>query len=251
MTKRLSVYQNGFTLVELAIVLMIIGLLIGGILRGQEMMANARVNNVIKQVNSYQAAVVTFKDAYNQQPGDFSLATSRLPGCTAGSYCLDGDGNNEVGFAGQAISVQVSNQSETVEFWKHLALAHLITGVQPSANWKQPIWGITHPASPIAGGFEYFFTTDLGYGGASVNVLRLTNGGIVASPAVTELPGQSAISPKWAGQIDRKMDDGNPITGSVRAWDFGNFGCDNKLDGSQGIDETIVDRNCSMFFIVN
>jgi prepilin-type N-terminal cleavage/methylation domain-containing protein len=243
-------FQKGFTLVELAIVLMIIGLLIGGVLRGEEMMANAKDDNVIKQVTSYEGAIATFQDIYSQKPGDMVNATTKIPGCTPDNFCQDGDGNGQVGLAGQAITVQVSGQPETVQFWKHLALAHLITGIDPSSDWHNPIWGKTHPASPIAGGFEYFFTTDLN-GSGSTHVLRLTNGGIVAPPPTTELPGQSAISPRDAIRIDRKMDDGLPSSGSVRIWDFGNFGCDNMPDGTPGADETIEGRNCSMFFIVN
>lgn len=239
--------QQGFTLVELAIVLMIIGLLIGGILRGQELMNNARISNLISQVNSYEGAVVTFVDQYSQQPGDMSTAMARLPGCTAANFCLNGDGNGRVGMAGQALTANVIVQPETTQFWKHLALSHLIAGVNPSANWQDPVWGQSHPASPIAGGFEYFFTTDLvGFG--STHALRLTNAGIINGAA--DVPGSAAISPRDAARVDRKMDDGWPTSGSVRAWDHGNFGCDNMLDGSVGIDETIEGRNCSMFFTI-
>ena len=55
--------QSGFTLVELAIVLMIIGLLIGGILRGQELMENARVTSTIQQTKAYDGATTTFRDS--------------------------------------------------------------------------------------------------------------------------------------------------------------------------------------------
>lgn len=244
-----SEYQKGFTLVELAIVLMIIGLLIGGILRGQELMNNARVTNVITQVKSYEGAAVTFQDMYSQIAGDMSNATFRVPGCTVANFCQNGDGNGRVGTAGQAISAMVADQPETAMFWKHLALAHLISGVKPSANWQSPVWGDTHPASPIAGGFEFFFTTDLVNNG-STHTLRLTNGGILGSPSTTDVPGTAAMSPRDAARVDRKMDDGWPLTGSVIVWDFGNHGCDNMLDGSQGIDETIEERNCSMFFVV-
>lgn len=242
-----SKFEKGFTLVELAIVLMIIGLLIGGILRGQELMNNARVSSLISRVHAYEGASVTFLDAYSAIAGDMPTATARLPGCTSANSCLDGNGNGRVGETGQALSAMVTNQSETTQFWKHLALVHLITGINPSADWQQPEWGDTHPSSPIAGGFEYFFTTDLL--GMSTHTLRLTNAGILGSPS-TDIPGSAAISPRDAARIDRKMDDGKPNTGSVIIWDWGNFGCDNMLDGSVGIDETIEGRNCSMFFII-
>lgn len=73
--------QNGFTLVELAIVMTIIGLLIGGILKGQELMQNARVTATVAQVKSYESATFTFIDKYSALPGDLVTASERLPGC--------------------------------------------------------------------------------------------------------------------------------------------------------------------------
>ncbi|MFH2045904.1 MAG: prepilin-type N-terminal cleavage/methylation domain-containing protein [Pseudomonadota bacterium] len=67
---RLNGNQKGFTLVEIAIVLVIIGLLIGGILKGQEMIQNARVKRVVKQADEMRAAYMTFLDKYGQLPGD-------------------------------------------------------------------------------------------------------------------------------------------------------------------------------------
>jgi prepilin-type N-terminal cleavage/methylation domain-containing protein len=78
--KRLNT-QEGFTLVELAIVMTIIGLLIGGILKGQELMTNARVTAEVAQVKGISAAMTTFKDMFNATPGDMTGAGTRLVGC--------------------------------------------------------------------------------------------------------------------------------------------------------------------------
>lgn len=66
--------QQGFTLVEIAIVLVIIGLLLGGILRGQELIQNARVRNIIDQQNGIKAAFFGFQDRFRMIPGDLSAA---------------------------------------------------------------------------------------------------------------------------------------------------------------------------------
>ena len=66
--------QQGFTLVEIAIVLVIIGLLLGGILRGQELIQNARVRNIIDQQNGIKAAFFGFQDRFRMIPGDLTAA---------------------------------------------------------------------------------------------------------------------------------------------------------------------------------
>jgi len=81
--------NKGFTLVELAIVITIIGLLIGGVLKGQEMIQNARVTNTIAVSKSFQAALITFRDRFDNLPGDYLYATSKLSGCTAASFLCE------------------------------------------------------------------------------------------------------------------------------------------------------------------
>ena len=87
--------SNGFTLVELAIVMIIIGLLIGGILKGQELVENARVNATVAQIKAIQAATATFHDKYNALPGDMINPTGRLSGC-AGNCAITGNGDGQL-----------------------------------------------------------------------------------------------------------------------------------------------------------
>ena len=79
--------ERGFTLVELAIVLIIIGLLIGGVLKGQELIGNAQITNVVTQVKSMDGAVSTFRETYGAFPGDMGNAETRIAGCTADPGC--------------------------------------------------------------------------------------------------------------------------------------------------------------------
>ncbi|HIL28602.1 MAG TPA: prepilin-type N-terminal cleavage/methylation domain-containing protein, partial [Micavibrio sp.] len=82
--------QAGFTLVELAVVMIIIGLLIGGVLKGQELIANAQIASTVAGIKGIDAATSTFNDTYNAFPGDMSNALTRLPNCAA--PCANGNG---------------------------------------------------------------------------------------------------------------------------------------------------------------
>ncbi|MDB5478215.1 MAG: hypothetical protein JWM96_710, partial [Alphaproteobacteria bacterium] len=204
--------QYGFTLVELAIVLMIIGLLISGILRGQELMNNARIATTVQQVLAYEGAVTTFRDVYSQTPGDMANATARIPGCSGTNFCFNGDSNGvvatrKVGLGLMDLQTGAGTPDrETSVFWKELALTHLISGVQPNADISNPIMGQTHPAAKIGGGFMIVYgqhVPNTREGLWLVMTNKLTGGGTAYDPN-----GGNPISPIQARQIDRKMDDG-------------------------------------------
>ncbi|MDY7031829.1 MAG: type II secretion system protein, partial [Thermodesulfobacteriota bacterium] len=103
--------QAGFTLVEIAIVLVIIGLLIGGVLRGQSMIQSARVKRVAKQADEIRAAVMTFFDQYGQFPGDEDL--NNIP--PNDTQTGDGDG-------------QIEGNGEHFALFEDLMRAGLISG---------------------------------------------------------------------------------------------------------------------------
>lgn len=239
--------MSGFTLVELAIVLMIIGLLIGGVLRGQEMMNNARLQNISKQVTSYGAAVTMFRDTYSAYPGDLATAQARIPGCQAGNAngCVNGDGS---GIIGARVTVwNLGNQainSENTQFWKHMALTHLISGVRPSATALE--FGSSHPVVPIGGGFTVATSmrdpadvTGSPFDGALL--LRLH--GDLTNVTTEDNP---TVSSKQASYIDRKMDDGMPQTGDVQT--TGRWfppECEIAYDSAR------EDKTCVMAFLLN
>src|SRR5437762_14213912 len=82
--------EAGFTLVEIAIVLVIIGLLLGGILKGQEMITQAKIKNVINDFNGIAVAVTSYQDRYRALPGDDANATTRRTTQAAGNGNGDG-----------------------------------------------------------------------------------------------------------------------------------------------------------------
>ena len=103
--------SGGFTLVEIAIVMVIIGLLIGGVLKGQAMVHNAKVKRVVKQADEIRAGVMAFYDKYGVYPGDEDLGP--IPPGTDG----EGDGNGQIA------------ETEAEELFRDLQLAGLISGV--------------------------------------------------------------------------------------------------------------------------
>ena len=242
--------SSGFTLVELAIVLMIIGLLIGGILRGQELMNNARLQNISKQITSYSAAVTTFQDAYSAYPGDLANAISRLPGCETGNTngCRNGNGNGIIGNLGLVyILGDQTIASENTQFWKHLALIHLLTGINPSASELE--FGISHPSVPTGGGLTVATSqknpgdpTGTTFDGALV--LRL-HGDLIST--VTET--NPAVSPQQASYIDRKMDDGVPNTGDVQT--TGAPGMTSPQEDCEVVYSSADAKSCVMAFVIN
>lgn len=247
---------GGFTLVELAIVITIIGLLIGGVLKGQEMIQNARVTATIAQVKSYHAAIETFRDRFDNLPGDITAAESRLPGCSAATFCYSGNGNSRIGVGAQPWqSIDATVASENTQFWRHLALADLISGV--SNNGNTIAWGQSHPSAPIAGGFHVRladFTPTYNNLTGTILVLRNQSDGSWAcgGGAAGAVP-DCAIAPMHAALIDRKMDDGIGNTGYVHAGSANSFsnGCgipNSGVNGETGYLETDQRRVCDMFF---
>ncbi|NCC22964.1 MAG: prepilin-type N-terminal cleavage/methylation domain-containing protein [Alphaproteobacteria bacterium] len=213
--------QKGFTLVELAIVMIIIGLLIGGILKGQELITNAQVSSTIAQMKGIDAAMTTFRDSYNAVPGDMTSAQARLPGCTpptCQNAPVGGQGGNSRIDAVNAGVAMGDAGSENVQAWVHLNSADLLTGIDTSGG---VVFGGLLPNSNIGGGFT------IGYHGGSAAL-----NGQIGGPnprgghylAMTGLPtsdvgaaNSGVLNASELARIDRKLDDGSPVTGSVLA----------------------------------
>ena len=125
--------RAGFTLIELSIVLVIIGLIIGGILVGRDLINAATVRAQISQIEKYNTAVNTFRLKFGYLPGDIPDPTASAFGFAArGTVQGTGDGNgviegNYCACAGEAIGVTES-VGETVMFWVDLSTAGLISG---------------------------------------------------------------------------------------------------------------------------
>lgn len=183
--------QEGFTLVEIAIVLVIIGLLLGGVLKVQELIENGRIKNAVATLNGTSVAVNAYRDRYRSLPGDDRGAQER--GWTSAD---NGSGDGVVGTGGDD-PFATGGASENIGFWRHLRFAGLIKG-NPETTGAD---ARPRQDNPFDGEM-----------GVTFGVLAAPSGGTMPlSLCMANVPGKAAIS------MDNQMDDGVPGTGSVRA----------------------------------
>lgn len=209
--------EAGFTLVELAIVMIIIGLLIGGILKGQELVANAQTTATVAQIKGLNGAVATFRDKYSQYPGDMRNPEQRLRNCDAAPCnSVTGNDTGDGRINTPSLGVAPTNSQEGAVAMVHLAAADLISGVVIDDDVVA--FGVMLPEAKVGGGFWLGHTRD----GSAEGVTAGTDGMRAGHYLVfSGDPGENADAPSdltasQAGQIDRKLDDGDASTGSVR-----------------------------------
>jgi prepilin-type N-terminal cleavage/methylation domain-containing protein len=226
---------SGFTLIELSIVLVIIGLIIGGVLVGQDLIIAATVRAQISQIEKYQSAVNTFRGKYGYLPGDIPDPTASSYGLGArGSIPGEGDGNGIIqgtNFTNVAGGMQ---NGENLMFWKDLGQANLIDGAFAlSSSTAQPCpsganFNLYFPNAKLGAG-NYVFVSN----GGNDFSLPWTSDGInyfsIEAPSdicgaglghvyfVPYAPPFGNIPVKVAYAIDAKVDDGLPMSGKITA----------------------------------
>jgi prepilin-type N-terminal cleavage/methylation domain-containing protein len=184
--------QSGFTLVEIAIVLVIIGLLLGGILKGQELINSAKVKNLANDFRVIPTYIYAYQDKFKALPGDDANATTHMT-CTAPDTCTNGNGNGVIN--GNWNSATAGDES--YEFWQQVRYANLAAGPTSKAD-------ATYVPRNAVGGI-------IGVSSASGAQTQIT--GMTGTYQVCS----SGILGKFAKQLDIQMDDGNTGTGSMRA----------------------------------
>lgn len=191
--------QEGFSLVELAVVLVVIGLVIAAILKGQDMIENARLKKVMSQVNEYRVATSAFLDRYDAYPGDFNKASTQIS-----TDAPDGNGNGVV--EGTGLS------GEALHFWSHLAHAKLISPPGRMEDLGTAEFGKGAPSTAIGGGFTVESTPEAGMTGLWLILGNVNGNG-----------GKGALlTPQQALSIDMKFDNGEPTSGNVQSRDGSN-----------------------------
>jgi prepilin-type N-terminal cleavage/methylation domain-containing protein len=189
--------SNGFTLIEVAIVLVVIGLLLGGVLKGQELIGNTKVKAYAADFRNIPAALYGYQDRFKTLPGDDPNVVSNLAGATKAQMPASAQGNGVIDGPWDT----TDDTNESCLFWQHVRLANLAPG-----------------------------STTVDCTSASSTYLpRNTNGGrigIQSNKGLVTITGQipgtyivcsTNIPGEYVSQIDTLLDDGDPQTGSVRA----------------------------------
>jgi prepilin-type N-terminal cleavage/methylation domain-containing protein len=201
--------SKGFTLVELAIVLMIIGLLIGGILKGQELITNARIASSQTQVKAISAALITFQDSYGVLPGDITNPGTRLPSCATSFCTMAGNGNGMIG------TVSNYHNDELNASWLHMNAAGLLSGINADASWTSASTGFFVATAPMPK-FKMAGRVQMLYLGANWNYLaQLSNSAGYYLHSIANVDDEPTIQCGLIARYDIKFDDGLPNTGSV------------------------------------
>ena len=245
---------HGFSLVELSIVLVILGLLVGGVLSGQSLIRAAQLRTVSTQYNEWRSAMNTFRDKYFALPGDMTNATSFW------STTVNGDGDGYL----PSCKGGANPMPESFHFWEQLALAGLIEGSYPGTSVVSgnicnglSVPGTNVPASKI----------NPGAGWTIVALNQQSNGEV----DYTDLPSAQYnwfiyglassgngftsglfLKPEDVWNIDTKMDDGLPGTGIVRAGNSsasGAAGCQSTaLSATSVYNLSVTTLSCDIVF---
>ena len=148
----LSKSSDGFTLVEISIVMMIIGLLIGGTFGGMKLVEISEVSRTVRDLKAIDSGALTFKDSFGRLPGDIVSPSTRLPNCATGPCSRGGDGNRILGTANVGVSGEaLTTSSEKFTMWSQLAAAGLIDGPRNEDDME---FGAGQMTSPIGGGYR-------------------------------------------------------------------------------------------------
>jgi len=196
--KSMKSQQSGFTLVEIAIVLVIIGLLLGGILKGQELINSAKVKNLITDMRNIQTQIYGYQDRFKQVPGDDARVLANLgasSGATVGTGGTVGNGQIE-----GALFPAAASTEESAVFWQHLRLANLASG-------------------PTATSDPQYYPLNANNGRIGVNTATSAQLWISTMPTGGTQICMKQMTGRYAKQIDTALDDGVSNTGSVRFTD--------------------------------
>jgi prepilin-type N-terminal cleavage/methylation domain-containing protein len=189
--------QSGFTLIEIAIVLVIIGLLLGGVMKGQELINSAKVKNLAADFKNTSLYIYGYQDKFRSLPGDDTQAASHVDGATKATTPVLADVGNGLINGNWDSTTQTD---ESYLFWQHVRMAGIATGITTTADT------VNYPQRNTLGGLVGITNSTATDNPISAGTTVLRGAYIICS---------GNIQGKFAKQLDIMMDDGNTASGSM------------------------------------
>jgi len=189
--------QRGLTLLEIVIVLLIVGFLLAGVLKGQELITSAKVKRVAGQLDEVRAAYLGFEDRYKALPGDYADANLTL---SCSGPCLFGNGDSRI--RANETPVNGSQVHEDLLVWTHLSNSGFLKGDYRMTNGESLPTDLNSPKNPYEIYQQIVFDGRYGMSDGGIPRHNLKTGGQIPVAVLLEL--------------DRKIDDGKPYKGALQ-----------------------------------
>jgi prepilin-type N-terminal cleavage/methylation domain-containing protein len=207
--------RSGFTLVELSIVIIIVGLIVTGVIGGQRLIQQAKLRTVVSDKADVETAVNNFRSEYNALPGDMKNASSFWDACGGSDAVCDGDGNKKI------LHNVTANTSESYAAWVHLGNSGHYPGSFTGAFATGGVVNVTAPEAGFRQNVVLTLLHDAGLVANSVPAGMNFTGNLVlfGGTRTNALADKPFLKPSEAYGIDKKIDDGLPASGRAFAVD--------------------------------
>lgn len=207
--------QQGWTLLEIVLLILIVGLILAGAVKGQEMITSAKVKRVAGQLDEIRASYFGFQDRFKGLPGDFAEAAWVFD---CGASCWHGNGDGRI--RSNTPPVNGSQVREDLLVWTHLSLSGFMKGEYRMADGETTSTDANSPKSPFSVYMQIVFDGQYG----------LSNGGVPRH----NLKSGAQVPVEVAAELDRKTDDGKPYRGAVQ---FSTFSANDGPSPEEGSDD--------------
>jgi type II secretory pathway pseudopilin PulG len=214
--------QHGWTLLEIVLLVLIVGLILAGVVKGQEMITSAKVKRVAGQLDEIRASYLGFMDRYKALPGDYADADVTLD---CGATCLRGNGDGRIHSA--ATPLDGSQVREDLLVWTHLGASGFLKGDYAMADGEALATDANSPTNAYSAYMQIAFDGAYGASGSGTPRHNLKTG--------------PQVPIEVAAELDRKTDDGKPYQGTLQFSAYSANGAPSPAEGGADACTTALD----------